>query len=309
MEQPQKEADVIMDIEHDNGRHCQNRGIPQVIPVLMEDDVISIDNSKQMVEETSIINSRTKTYSQTRKELEELDEIVQEFSRGKRTQKYVLGKQYKRNFQPREVNASSRTNEVLVAAMRETINKTNQKGLLMREDILQLHKEWMKSNEDIMNGATEWLSPLREVNHRIPIVDENKRYKYHSPRCPDSLKPELIEKIARYTHAGWWEPIQVDQAALMLCVHKKTMALCTVVDGRQHNENMIKDVTLLPDQDLIRLDVARAKIRSKIDLSDAYEQVRIVPSNVPKTAFATIYGMFASNIMQQGDCNVPSTFQ
>jgi hypothetical protein len=47
----------------------------------------------------------------------------------------------------------------------------------------------------------------------------------------------------------------------------------------------------------------------KIDLSDAYEQVHIVPSDVPKMAFTTIYGMFASNIMQQGDCNAPSTFQ
>jgi hypothetical protein len=34
-------------------------------------------------------------------------------------------------------------------------------------------------------------------------------------------------------------------------------------------------VTPLPDQDLIRLDVARAKIRSKIDFSYAYEQIRI----------------------------------
>jgi hypothetical protein len=204
---------------------------------------------------------------------------------------------------------SSRTNEVLVAAMRETINKMNQKGSLTRKDIPRLCKEWMKSNEDIMNGALEWLSPLREVNHKIPIVDENKRYKYYSPRCPDSLKPELMKKIAQYTCAGWWEPIQVDQAALMLCIHKKTMALCTIVDGRQCNENTIKDMTPLPDQDLIRLDVARAKIRSKIDLSDTYEQVCIVPSDVPKTTFATIYGMFASNIMQQRDCNMPLMFQ
>jgi hypothetical protein len=54
----------------------------------------------------------------------------------------------------------------------------------------------MKSCEDIMRGAPEWLPPLREVNHRIPLVDGDKRYKYHSPRCPDSLKHKLIEKIA-----------------------------------------------------------------------------------------------------------------
>jgi hypothetical protein len=69
-------VDIIMDIEDDDRRHYKNRRIPQVIPVLMEDDDISINNSEQMVEETSIINSRTKTYSQTQKELEELDEII-----------------------------------------------------------------------------------------------------------------------------------------------------------------------------------------------------------------------------------------
>ena len=95
----------------------------------------------------------------------------------------------------------------------------------------------------------------------------------------------------------------------MLCVKKKMNKLRTVVDGRQRNDNTIRDVTPLPDQDIIRLDVARAKIHSKIDLSDVYEQVRIVLSDVYKTAFATIYGTFVSNVMQQGDCNTPSTFQ
>ena len=65
----------------------------------------------------------------------------------------------------------------------------------------------------------------------------------------------------------------------------------------------------MPDQDVICLDVARAKYRSKIDLSDAYEQVRIVPEDVGKTVFSMIYGTFISQVMQQGDCNVPSMFQ
>jgi hypothetical protein len=55
--------------------------------------------------------------------------------------------------------------------------------------------------------------------------------------------------------------------------------------------------------------VARAKIRSKIDLSDVYEQVRICTQDVDKTAFATIAGTYVSLIMQQGDCNAPATFQ
>ena len=57
---------------------------------------------------------------------------------------------------------------------------------------------------------------------------------------------------------------------------------------------MVKDVTPLPDQDIIHLNIARAKIRSKIDLSDAYEQIHIIPKDMHKTAFAMIYGMFMS---------------
>jgi hypothetical protein len=87
------------------------------------------------------------------------------------------------------------------------------------------------------------------------------------------------------------------------------MKLRTIVNGRQQNDNTIKDVTPLPDQDLICLDVARAKIHSKIDFSDVYEQICMEPSDVHKTAFATVYGTYVSNVMQQGDCNTPSTFQ
>lgn len=57
------------------------------------------------------------------------------------------------------------------------------------------------------------------------------------------------------------------------------------------------------------MDVAIAKFRSKIDMSDAYEQIRVEPEDVWKTVFITVYGTFVSNVMQQGDCNAPATFQ
>ena len=72
---------------------------------------------------------------------------------------------------------------------------------------------------------------------------------------------------------------------------------------------MIKDVTLFPDQDQIQMDVARAPYRSKIDLSNAYKQVRVELDDVHKTAFATVYGTHESNVLQQGNCNGPATFQ
>jgi len=95
----------------------------------------------------------------------------------------------------------------------------------------------------------------------------------------------------------------------MLCIPKKTGKLQTVIDCRKHNDNMVKDMTPFPDQDQIRMDIARARYCSKIDLSNTYEQVHVEPEDVKKTAFSTIFSTFLSQVMQQGDCNVPATFQ
>ncbi|KIK15843.1 hypothetical protein PISMIDRAFT_16230 [Pisolithus microcarpus 441] len=136
------------------------------------------------------------------------------------------------------------------------------------------------------------MPPLREVNHRIPLIDKGMRYTYHLPHCPDSLKPQLAEKIQLYMKAGWWERASVSQAAPMLCIPKKNRKIRMVVDCRKRNDNTVKDVTPFPDQDQIQMD-----------------QVRINPNDVPKTAFSTVFGTFLSHVMQQGDCNAPATFQ
>ena len=180
---------------------------------------------------------------------------------------------------------------------------------LQKTDIPLLRERWFRVNMDILTGTPERLPPFRGINHRITLIDENKSINYYMPRCPDALKPQLMEKIEKYTRSGWWEPKTVPQAAPMLCIPKKTGKLRTVIDCCKRNDNTVKDVTPFPDQDQIRLDVAKAKFRSKIDMSDAYEQIRVEPSDVEKTAFATVYGTYISHTMQQGDCNAPATFQ
>ena len=118
---------------------------------------------------------------------------------------------------------------------------------------------------------------------------------------PDALKEELAEKISRYTSAGWWVPVTVKQAVPMLCVLKKNRKLCTVFVLHMQNENTVKDVSPVLDQDTIWHDVARAAYRSKLDMSEAYEQIRVCDEDVPKTAFTTVFGTFVSQVMQQGD--------
>ena len=94
----------------------------------------------------------------------------------------------------------------------------------------------------------------------------------------------------------------------MLCIPKKNGTLRTVFDLQQQNENMWKDVMPFSDQDAICYDIARAKFRSKLDMTEAYEQTRIRPEDVRKMTFSTIFSTFQSQVMQMGDCNAPSTF-
>ena len=72
---------------------------------------------------------------------------------------------------------------------------------------------------------------------------------------------------------------------------------------------MEKDVSPFPDQDTIRHDIAHALYRSKLDMLEAYKKIHVRPEDILKMAFTTIFGTFMSLVMQQGDCNVPSTFQ
>ena len=72
---------------------------------------------------------------------------------------------------------------------------------------------------------------------------------------------------------------------------------------------MWKDVTPFPDQDAICHDIVQAKFRSKLDMTEAYEQTHIRPEDVGKMTFSTIFSTFQSRVMQIGDCNAPSTFQ
>ena len=183
---------------------------------------------------------------------------------------------------------------------------------LTEEDLPRLRDKWLRVCKESFENQPDELPPLREINHTIPLIDETRQYHHRRPKCPDAFKPALMAKIDRYTRAGWWIPTTASRATPMLCIPKSAKnqnELRTVFDLREQNANTVKDVTPMPDQDAIRHAVARARYRSKCDISNAYELIRVEPADVWKTAFATIAGTFASNVMQQGDCNAPSTFQ
>ena len=113
-------------------------------------------------------------------------------------------------------------------------------------DFQQCRKQWFMKYKDIVNGVLPELPPLQEVNHRIPLINENKQYYYHLPHCPDTMKPQLMEKLRKYTDTGWWILKAVQQAAPLLCIPKKMGKLHMVIDCRQHNDNTLKKCDTIP---------------------------------------------------------------
>lgn len=171
---------------------------------------------------------------------------------------------------------------------------------------------WENYFKPLTSGIPDGLPKLRTVNHEIKLIDEHKTIPHRRPRCSEAMYPLLQQKIDSYVMQGLWKKVAVNSAPPLLAIPKPKadgLKLRAVVDKRSINDNTIKDLTPFPDQNIIRRDFARAQFRSKLDMTDAYEQVRVIPEHVPRTAFSTPMGCFVSEVIQQGDCNAPATFQ
>lgn len=65
----------------------------------------------------------------------------------------------------------------------------------------------------------------------------------------------------------------------------------------------------LPDIEGVIRRVASKPFRSVLDLTATYEQIRIIPEHVERSAVTTPDGNIVSLVLQMGDCNVPATYQ
>jgi hypothetical protein len=123
--------------------------------------------------------------------------------------------------------------------------------------------------------------------------------------------PELVElkkQIDELLEKGYIRPSTSPWAAPVLFVEKKDGTKRMCIDYRALNEVTIKNKYPLPRIEDLFDQLRGASVFSKIDLRSGYHQLKIRPSDIPKTAFITKYGLYEYTVMSFGLTNALAFF-
>jgi hypothetical protein len=153
------------------------------------------------------------------------------------------------------------------------------------------------------------LPPHRHHDHHIPLIEE-KIPPFEPIRALDENRLRTLRAyLETNLQRGWIRESTSPAGAPIHFVQKKDRGLRLCVDYQGLNAITVKDRMPLPliGEALDRL--ANAKIYTKLDVKDAYHNLRIAEGDEWKTAFRTKYGLYEYLVMPFGLTNVPASFQ
>ena len=156
------------------------------------------------------------------------------------------------------------------------------------------------------------LPPERSVFHTIPLKDQNAARAPPARKTYRLSRPEMEEctrQVTALLAKGHIQPSCSPYGSPVLFVKKKAGDLRMCIDFRGLNDQTIKNRYPLPRIDELFDKLQGATVFSSIDLQSAYNQVRLKPEDVPKTAFTTPLGLFEYKVLCFGLTNALGTFQ
>ncbi|WVZ80921.1 hypothetical protein U9M48_028355 [Paspalum notatum var. saurae] len=152
------------------------------------------------------------------------------------------------------------------------------------------------------------MPPDREVEFLIELLPGTapiaKRQYRVAPKEQELIKENIDELLGK----GFIRPSSSPWAFPVLFVDKKDGSRRMCVDYRALNDVTIKNKYPLPRTDDLFDQLQGACVLSKIDLRSGYHQMKICPSDIPKTAFITRFGLYEYTVMSFGLTNAPAYF-
>jgi hypothetical protein len=133
------------------------------------------------------------------------------------------------------------------------------------------------------------LPPDHDVEFKIELIPGTALIFKRLYRMPPNELVELKTKLGELLQKGLICPSSSPWGCPAIFV-KKDQSLRICVDYRPLNAVTIKNKYPLPRIDILFDQLSKAKVFSKIDLRSGYNQIKICPEDIPKTAFSTRYG-------------------
>ncbi|WVZ53872.1 hypothetical protein U9M48_004760 [Paspalum notatum var. saurae] len=162
---------------------------------------------------------------------------------------------------------------------------------------------------DVFPDELPGMPPDRDIEFLIKLLPGTAPIAIRQYRMAPIEHEEVKNNIDELLAKGYIRPSSSPWAFPVLLVEKKdTDVKRMCVDYRALNKVTIKNKYPLPRIDDLFDQLQGACVFSKIDSRSGYHQLKIRPSDIPKTAFTTKYGLYEYTVMSFGLTNAPAYF-
>ncbi|WVZ64066.1 hypothetical protein U9M48_013636 [Paspalum notatum var. saurae] len=162
---------------------------------------------------------------------------------------------------------------------------------------------------DVFPDELAGMPPDRDIEFLIELLSGTVPIAMRQYRMAPIEHEEVKKNIDELLAKGYICPSSSPWAFPVLLVEKNdTDVKRMCVDYRALNKITIKNKYPLLRIDDLFDQLHGACVFSKIDLRSGYHQLKICPSDIPKTAFTTKYGLYEYTVMSFGLTNAPAYF-